>query len=49
MTLSALTVSASAADPIESEVSLARLYVLRAIYLLLVIGGHRVSAAVDGP
>jgi hypothetical protein len=39
MTLSAATVSPSAAAPIESEVSLARLYVLRAMYLLLVIGG----------
>ena len=39
MTLNAATVSPSAAAPIESEVSLARLYVLRAMYLLLVIGG----------
>jgi hypothetical protein len=35
MTLSAVTVSPSAAAPIYSEVSLARLYVLRAMYLLL--------------
>src|SRR5438477_12422266 len=39
MTLNAATVSPSAAAPIESEVSLARLYVLRAMYLVLVIGG----------
>ena len=39
MTLNAATVSPSAAAPIESEVSLARLYVMRALYLLLVIGG----------
>ena len=38
MTLNAATVSASATAP-ENEVSLARLYVLRAMYLLLVIGG----------
>jgi hypothetical protein len=39
MTLNAATVLASAPAPIDSEVSLARLYVLRAMYLLLVIGG----------
>ncbi|MGH9502727.1 MAG: hypothetical protein ACRD20_07750 [Terriglobales bacterium] len=39
MTCNAATVSAPPAAPIESEVSLARLYVLRAMYLLLVIGG----------
>src|ERR1700680_919423 len=39
MTLNAATVSPSAAAPVESEVSLARLYVLRAMYLLLVVGG----------
>ena len=39
MTLNAATVSPSAAAPIESEVSLARLYVMRALYLLLVVGG----------
>src|ERR1700719_4635692 len=39
MTLNAATVSPSAAFAIEGEVSLARLYVLRAMYLLLVIGG----------
>jgi hypothetical protein len=39
MTLNAATVSPSAAVPLESEVSLSRLYVLRAMYLLLVIGG----------
>jgi len=39
MTLSAATVSPSATVPIEGEVSLARLYILRAMYLLLVIGG----------
>src|SRR3954462_9764041 len=39
MTLEHATVSPSAATPAESEVSLARLYVLRAMYLLLVIGG----------
>jgi hypothetical protein len=39
MTLNATTVSPSVAAPIESEVSLARLYVLRAMYLLLIIGG----------
>ena len=39
MTWNAATVSPSAAAPLESKVSLARLYVLRAMYLLLVIGG----------
>jgi hypothetical protein len=39
MTLSAATASFSAATPIDSEVSLTRLYVLRAMYLLIVIGG----------
>jgi hypothetical protein len=39
MTLNAITVSPSATFAIEGEVSLARLYVLRAMYLLLVIGG----------
>jgi hypothetical protein len=39
MTLNATTVSSFVAAPIESEVSLARLYVLRAMYLLLIIGG----------
>ncbi|HEX4535690.1 MAG TPA: hypothetical protein VH140_01980 [Candidatus Acidoferrum sp.] len=39
MTLSAATISPSAAVAIGSEVSLARLYVLRAMYLVLVIGG----------
>src|SRR5512141_812007 len=35
----AATASSAASAPAESEVSLARLYVLRAMYLLLVIGG----------
>ncbi len=39
MTLNAATVLPSPAAPIEGEVSLARFYVLRAMYLLLVIGG----------
>jgi hypothetical protein len=39
MTLNAATISPSAAAPIESEVSLTRIYMLRAMYLLLVIGG----------
>jgi len=39
MALTAVTVSPDAPVPVESEVSLARLYVLRAMYLLLVIGG----------
>ena len=38
MTLNGATASPSAA-PVESEVSLARLYVMRALYLLLVVGG----------
>ena len=39
MALTAPTVSPAASVHVESEVSLARLYVLRAMYLLLVIGG----------
>jgi len=39
MTSTAVTVSPDALAPAESEVSLARLYVLRAMYLVLVIGG----------
>src|SRR6266403_5057275 len=39
MTVTAATVSRAAPAQVESEVSLARLYVLRAMYLLLVIGG----------
>ena len=39
MTSTAATVSLAAAAPVESEVSLARLYLLRAMYLVLVIGG----------
>src|SRR4051812_42185701 len=39
MASTAATVSPSAPASVESEVSLARLYVLRALYLLLVIGG----------
>jgi hypothetical protein len=39
MTLNAAAVSPSTAVPLGSEVSLVRLYVLRAMYLLLVIGG----------
>src|SRR5438067_12511090 len=39
MTLTTATASPAAPAPVESEVSLARLYVLRAMYLLLVIGG----------
>jgi hypothetical protein len=39
MTSTAAPVSPVAPAPIESEVSLARLYVLRAMYLVLVIGG----------
>jgi len=39
MTLNAATVSSSAAASTPNEVSLARLYVMRALYLLLVIGG----------
>jgi hypothetical protein len=39
MTSTAVTVSPDAPAPAESEVSLARLYLLRAMYLVLVIGG----------
>src|SRR6202521_1605359 len=39
MASTAATVSPAAPAPAESEVSLARLYVLRAMYLLIVIGG----------
>ena len=39
MASTAATVSPAAPVPFESEVSLARLYALRALYLLLVIGG----------
>ena len=39
MTSTATTVSPAAPAPVESEVSLARLYVLRAMYLVLAIGG----------
>ena len=39
MTSTAATVSPTAPAPVESEVSLARLHILRAMYLLLVIGG----------
>ncbi len=39
MASTAATVSPSAPAPFGSEVSLVRLYVLRAIYLLLVVGG----------
>ena len=39
MTVTAATVSRAAPAHVESEVSLARLYALRAMYLLLVIGG----------
>ena len=39
MTSTAVTVSPDTPAPAESEVSLARLYVLRAMYLVLVIGG----------
>ena len=39
MTLNAATVSPSAGATIEGEVSLARLYLMRALYLLLVVGG----------
>src|SRR4051794_38351713 len=42
MTSSVPTFSPSASPPDESEVSLARLHVLRAMYLLLVIGGGMV-------
>ena len=39
MTLHSATVLPSLGASMESEVSLVRLYVLRAMYLLLVIGG----------
>jgi len=39
MTVTAATVPRAAPAHVESEVSLARLYALRAMYLLLVIGG----------
>lgn len=39
MTLTAATFSPAPPVRVESEVSLARLYVLRAMYLLLVVGG----------
>lgn len=39
MTSTAATGSSAAPAPVGSEVSLVRLYVLRAMYLLLVIGG----------
>src|SRR5271167_2123202 len=39
MTSTAATVSLAAPAPVESGVSLARLYVLRAMYLVLAIGG----------
>jgi len=39
MTSTATTVSLAASASVESEVSLARLYVLRAMYLVLAIGG----------
>jgi hypothetical protein len=39
MTLTAATITPAPPVALESEVSLARLYVLRAMYLLLVIGG----------
>src|SRR5256714_9938392 len=39
MDTTAATVSPAAPASVESEVSLSRLYVLRAMYLLLVIGG----------
>ncbi len=39
MALTPDTASPAAPAPIESEVSLARLYILRAMYLLVVIGG----------
>jgi hypothetical protein len=47
MALPAVNVSTDAPVPVEREVSLARLYVLRAIYLLLVLPqliGHEPSA-----
>ena len=39
MTVTAATVSRAAPAHVESEVSLARLYALRAMYLLVVVGG----------
>jgi hypothetical protein len=39
MNLTAATASPATPAAVESEVSLARLYVLRAMYLLLIIGG----------
>ncbi len=39
MTSTAATVSPAVPAPVESEVSLTRLYVLRTMYLVLVIGG----------
>lgn len=39
MNSNATTVSAAPVAPIDSEVSLVRLYVLRAMYLVLVVGG----------
>lgn len=39
MTSTAAPVSPAAPAPVESEVSLSRLYVLRAMYLVLVVGG----------
>ena len=47
MTLTAATVSPAAPAPVESEVSLARLYMLRATYLLLIIGGIFVIEALS--
>ena len=43
MTVTVATVSRAAPSHVESEVSLARLYAMRAMYLLLVIGGAIVS------
>ena len=39
MTSTAASISPAIPEHVESEVSLARLYVLRAMYLLLVVGG----------
>ena len=39
MTSTAVTISQAAPAPVEREVSLVRLYVLRAMYLVLAIGG----------
>ena len=39
MTATAVTVSPAATAPVESEISITRLYLLRAMYLLIVIGG----------